>query len=326
MDHPSNGTMQLGDVQLFAAVARASSFVGASRTIGVPTSTVSRAVARLEDALATRLLQRTSRSVVLTPEGAWLLERAAPLVEELRDTLDDVKARAGEISGRLRVTAPVLTGSGRIGAALIAYAARHPRLSLELRLTNAVLNLRDEGLDLAFRAGPITDQDVVARKLWSAPFGLAASPQFVRRELGGRKRLAAASVERVPAVVSRPGEVWRFLGPDGAVELRPAEHFRANDPRVAVAAARAGLGVVRAPQELIDQEGRALVTLTCELGQLEGRELFAVYPSRRLLPLRVKAAIDWVMHHPQVAGAGSGARSGSTQPARAAVDINRSRE
>lgn len=296
MNHPIDETMQLADVQLFASVARHASFVAASRRTGVPTSTVSRAVARLEDALGTRLLHRTSRKVVLTPEGAWLLERAAPLVDELRHALSDVKERGGELSGRLRVTAPVVTGSGRIGEALIAYAARHPRLSLELELTNAVLDLREAGFDLAFRAGPVTDPDVVARKLWSAPFALAASPQFVKRELDGLRKLSAERVERVAAVVSRPNTVWKFVGRDGKpIEVRPREHFRANDPRLAVAAARAGLGVVRAPRELIELEGKALVTLDCELGELEGRDLFAVYPSRRLLPLRVKAAIDWVM-------------------------------
>lgn len=296
MQHPIDETMQLADVQLFAAVARSLSFVAASRKTGVPTSTVSRAVARLEEALGTRLLHRSSRSVALTPEGAWLLERAGPLVEELRHTLHDVKERNGELSGRLRVTAPVMTGAGRIAEALIAYAARYPRVSLELELTNAVLNLREEGLDLAFRAGPVTDPDVVARKLWSAPYALAASPQFVKRELGGRKTLSAAQLERVPAVVTGRQPIWRFLRENTkSVQVRPRAHFSANDPRVAVAAARAGLGVVRAPRELIELEGKALIMLHCELGELEGRDLFAVYPSRRLLPLRVKTAIEWVL-------------------------------
>jgi DNA-binding transcriptional LysR family regulator len=301
MHHPINDTIDMTDVQLFVAVARHESFVQASRRTGVPTSTVSRAVARLEDALGTRLLHRTSRRVVATQEGAWLLQRAAPLVDELSAVLDDVKERDDEPSGRLRVTAPVLTGAERIGQALIAYAAQHPRLSMELQLTNAVLDLRDEGLDLAFRAGPVTDPDVIARKLWALPFALAASPGFVKKELHGRKRLSAARLAEVPAVVTRAGVAWRFQGPDGKLtDLTPRAHFSANDPRVAVDAAKAGLGVVRAPLELVTREGKALVKLDCELGEPEGRQMFAVYPSRRLLPLRVKAAIDWVLKSVQV--------------------------
>jgi len=296
MHHPVNATIDTSDVQLFVAVARAASFVGASRKTGVPTSTVSRAVARLEDALGQRLLNRTSRRVVPTEEGVWLLERTGPLLDELGGALSDVKARGDEPRGTLRVTAPVMTGSERIGQALIGYAARHPGLSLDLRLTNAVLNLQEEGLDLAFRAGPIADSELVARKLWDAPFVLAASPSFAKKALAGRKQLTAAKLAELPAVVTQPGAPWRFRGKDGKLtELRPNPHFTVNDPRVAVAAAKAGLGVVRAPRELVQGEGSALTTLGCELGEPEARTLFAVYPARRLLPLRVRAAIDWVL-------------------------------
>jgi LysR family transcriptional regulator AphB len=296
MHHPNTDTIDLTDVQLFVAVSTERSFVGASRKTGVPTSTVSRAVARLEESLGVRLLHRTSRTVVATEDGAWLAERALPLVDELGNVLSDVKARDDEPSGRLRVTAPVMTGAERIGPALIAFAAAHPKVEVELRLTNAVLNLREEGIDLAFRAGPVVDPEVVARKLWSVPFVLAASPGFVKKALGGRKRLSAAKLAQVAAVVTTtPGASWRFLGAGGkAAEIIPRPHFSVSDPRVAVAAARAGLGMVRAPAELIEREGRALVRLECELGEPEGRDLFAVYSSRRLLPARVRAAIDWV--------------------------------
>lgn len=295
MHHPGNGTIDPSDVQLFVAVARAASFVAASRKTGVPTSSVSRAVARLEDALGKRLLHRTSRKVSLTQEGAWLLERAAPLLDELGRALSNLGETEREPSGVLRVTAPVMTGAERIGPALIAFAAAHPRVSLQLRLTNAVLSLHEEGLDLAFRAGPIAETDVVARKLWEEPFVLAATSAFVKKTLRGRREVTAARLAELPAVTAEPGAVWRFRDEQGtSTELKPKTHFSVNDPRVAVQAAKAGLGVVRAPAELVRREGKSLIRLDCELGELEGRALFAVYPSRRLLPLRVRAAIDWV--------------------------------
>lgn len=296
MNHPNDEMVDLSDVQLFVAVAKHTSFVGASRKTGVPTSTVSRAIARLEQALGTQLLHRTSRKVVPTQAGAWLLQRAESLVGELQHVLEDVKERQDEPSGRLRVTAPVMTGSEQIGQALLAFAAKYPRVSLELQLTNTIVNLREEGLDLAFRAGPITDQDVVARKLWTAPFALAATPAFVKKYLRGRRTLTAAKLAELPAVVTRSGAAWRFYDTAGKMaELVPREQVCINDPRVAVTAAKMGLGIVRAPRDLIAREGNALVTLSCELGEAEGREMFAVYPSRRLLPLRVRAAIDWVL-------------------------------
>ncbi|HEX8539378.1 MAG TPA: LysR family transcriptional regulator, partial [Cystobacter sp.] len=159
--------MPLEDLRLFAAVARHLSFVEAARKLGVPTSTLSRRVANLEEALGARLLQRTSRRVGLTEEGARLLERAGPLLDALASVLDRTVDREEEPAGRLRVTAPVLTGSQRIAPALFAFAAKHPRISVELTLTNARVSLIEEGYDLAFRIGPIQDAELVARRIWS---------------------------------------------------------------------------------------------------------------------------------------------------------------
>jgi DNA-binding transcriptional LysR family regulator len=298
MVHPMDGMMPADDVQLFVMVARHSSFVEAARRTGIPTSTVSRRVARLEEVLGVRLLQRTSRRVGLTQEGARLLERAAPLVEELASVVDAAADRTEEPSGRLRVTAPVMTGAQRIAPALFSFAARYPRITLELTLTNAMLPLVEEGIDLAFRAGPIRDAELVARHLWSVPFALAAAPRLVRERLKGRTRLDRATLESLPAVFSRLGGSWRLLRRDGtAEEVRPRERLTVNDPRLAIMAAVEGLGVVCAPADAVEQQGRALVPLTVEGRTVEARDLYAVYPSRRLLPTRVRLALDWVKTH-----------------------------
>lgn len=293
-----NGMMSLDDVRIFVAVAQHSSFVEAARRTGVPTSTVSRRVAQLEETLGTRLLQRTSRRVGLTQEGVRLLERAGPLLDGLSAVLDRSADREDEPAGRLRVTAPVQTGSQRIAPALFSFAERYPRLTVELKLTNSVVDLVEEGFDLAFRAGPIHDRELVARRMWSVPFALAASPRFVRQVLNGRTRLERDSLGTVPAILTRAGGAWRFLRRDGSLEeLRPREQLSVNDPRVAIAAAVQGLGVVCAPSEAIDEQGKALVRLGVTGRTVEPREFFAVYPSRRLLAPRVRMALDWVMEH-----------------------------
>jgi DNA-binding transcriptional LysR family regulator len=293
-----SGMIALDDLRLFVAVAQSSSFVEAARRTGVPTSTVSRRVAQLEEALGARLLQRTSRRVGLTHEGERLLERAGPLLEELASVLDRSADREDEPSGRLRVTAPVMTGTQRIAPALFSFAARHPRLTVELKLTNAVVSLVEEGFDLAFRMGPIQDAELVARRMWSVPFAFAASPGFVLQALGGRTQLDRDALGSVPAVVTQPGGVWRLLRKDGSVEeIRPNVRISVNDPRMTVAAAVQGLGVVCAPFDAIEQQGEALVQLSVKARTVEPRELFAVYPSRRLLPTRVRLALDWVREH-----------------------------
>ncbi len=297
MDHPTSEMMDsLGDLRLFAAVAAQLSFTGAARATGVPVSTVSRRLAQLEETLGLRLLQRTSRRVGLTCDGARLLERARPLLGELEQVLETARDRDDQPAGLLRVTAPIVTGSERIAPALIAFAARYPRVSVELRLTNAVLDLVGEGFDLAFRPGPPRDQELVTRRLWSYPYALVASQRFVDERLDGRTRLDAALVERLPGVVSAPGRGWAFRRTSGAVvTLRPTERLIVDEPRVAARAAAEGLGLACVGDDLVGD--RRLVRLDVRGMKPAARELHAVYPSRRLLPSRVRLAIDWVAKH-----------------------------
>ncbi len=162
---------------------------------------MSRRVAQLEEALGVRLLQRTSRRVGLTGEGARLIERAGPLLDELGSVLDRAADREDEPAGRLQVTAPVMSGAQRIAPALFSFAARHPRLSLELTLTSAVVPWsRRHRPRLPRRA--VQDADLVARRLWSLPYALAASPRLVQDALGAA-RGSRASLGSVPAVLSR---------------------------------------------------------------------------------------------------------------------------
>ena len=287
---PDIGTIGLTDLPLFLAVARCGSFVDAARRTRTPPSTVSRAVARLEDELGVRLLTRTSRRVTLTQEGAILLERAGPLANELGEILDGVSDRRERPTGLLRVTAPVMTGA-RIGRALAAFAAKYPRVSIDLHLSNSVLDLVEQGFELAFRVGPLPESDLIARPLWPIPYSLGASRAFIERTLGGRRTVGLRELETLPAVLTRAS--WRFVGKNGAIEeVRPTARFRVNDPRLAVDAAVQGLGIAAAPDEVLATTD--LVRLACELGELEPRRLYAVYPSRRLLSKRAQLAIEWV--------------------------------
>jgi DNA-binding transcriptional LysR family regulator len=287
----------LDDLGLFVAVARERSFATAARRTGVPTSTLSRRIAALEAALGVRLLHRTSRKVGVTAEGAQLVARAAGQLDELRAALDRTADRDAEPSGRLRVTAPVVTGALRVAPILLAFAACHPRIVLELELSNSVASLVDDGFDLAIRVGPIRDRDLIARRLWSVSQALLASPAFVRDRLGGRTRLPRAMLASIPAIATR-STTWRLVRRDGSIdEVRTAERVQVNDPRVAIAAAVAGLGVVYTSPDMATAVpgGSALILLTVIGRRTETRDLFAVYPSRAHVPARVRAAVDWLL-------------------------------
>jgi DNA-binding transcriptional LysR family regulator len=287
----------LDDLQLFIAVARTRSFVAAARRLGVPTSTLSRRIAALETALGARLLQRTSRRVGLTDEGARLVERAGRQLDDLVAVVDQTIDRDVEPAGRLRVTAPVLTGAHRIAPALFAFATAHPKIVLELNLTNAIVPLVEAGYDLAFRAGPIADRELIARKLWSIPQRFAAAASIVRGALGGKTRISRDALARVPAIVTRASR-WHLIDRRGVVEeLATHDRVMVNDPRVAIAAAVAGLGVVCATVDALAAYGPSLIELTITGRRPEPRDLFAVYPSRTLVPTRVRAALAWVLEH-----------------------------
>jgi DNA-binding transcriptional LysR family regulator len=288
--------ISLDDLRLFLAVARDRNFAAAAKRVGVPTSTLSRRIAALEASVGARLLQRSSRRVGLTDEGARLADRAGLALDELVALVDQAVDRDAEPAGRLRVTAPVLTGAQRLAPALFAFAAAHPKVDLELNLTNAVVPLVEQGYDLAFRAGPVRDRDLIARKLWSSPQAFAAAPSLLR-ELGGRTALTRATLERAPGIYTRKAG-WRLLCRDGSSDHVVARRrVVVNDPRVAIGAAVAGLGVVCAPVEALAAYGPELVQLTIVGRRPEPRDIFAVYPSRTLVPARVRAALAWVIAH-----------------------------
>jgi len=287
--------MSLDDLRVVIAVANHGSFIAAAQRTHVPTSTVSRAVARFEEEVGVRLFQRTSRRVSLTHEGAVLLERAAPLLDELGEVVDRLSDDSARVAGRLRVTAPVVSGAGRIGATLLSFAEAYPKVAVELSLTNAVVDIIEDGIDLAFRAGPVEGADLIVQRIWSVPFALAASRSFVQREIPRRKALDASALESLPAIVTHPGRPWRFRREDGSsCEIHPHARFCVNDPRVAIEAAQRGLGLVRAQRDVLAAAGLVALELARDVGEPESRDLYAVYPSRRLVPKRVALAVEWV--------------------------------
>lgn len=299
--HPARGMMVgertiLDDLAVFVAVAREASFVGGSRRLGIPTSSVSRAVARLEERLGVALLRRTSRTVAITDEGRELLQRAGDHIEGLEEALLVAADARPEPRGVVRVTAPSFTGSTRVTRALAAFARRYPGIVVEIDATNVLRDLVLDGFDFGIRFGTVVDADFVARPLWHGQFGLFAARDFVRTELGGKRKLSREVLERVPCIVHRPSSVWKFRAPDGReVEVRPRPAFAVNDPRGAVDAARAGLGIVFAPLEAARPAGE-LVMLEPAFGDVAPVELFLVYPTRRLMTTRVRLAIDWLVN------------------------------
>ena len=302
--HAKNGTIgapgrrSLDDLAVFVAVAEGRSFSAASERLRLPASSVSRAVARLEGDLGVALLRRTSRSVALTEEGRDLLQHSLPHIDGLNDAIRGAGEQAPEVRGLVRVTAPAFTGRTRIARLLAAFAAAHPDVQVELDASNAMRDLVDDGFDFGIRVGPEVRPDFVARRLWQSRFRLYATRAFVRSELGNHGVLTRELAERVPAIVTRANATWTFVDESGArCTIKPNQRFFVNDPRAAVEIARRGIGLVLAPREAVRKRDE-LDRVKTDFGEAQPTELFVVYPSSRLLPRRVRLAIDWLLAAP----------------------------
>jgi DNA-binding transcriptional LysR family regulator len=173
----------LTELQTFLLVAEHGSFSGAARALGVPKSTVSRRVGRLEDELGLALLIRSSRSFVLSEDGQALRARARPALRELGDVLEDLGDRDSELRGELSLSCSIdLAGSRWLADLLAGFGGRHPGVQVRLRIANRRVDLLEEGIDLAFRIhdGPISDrEDLMARSLGRLCSSLYASPGYL---------------------------------------------------------------------------------------------------------------------------------------------------
>jgi len=173
-------TLGLDEVGLFVRVAEAGSFAAAARALGVPRSTLTRAVTRLEDAQRVRLLTRSPRAIGLTPAGQVFFARVAPLVAAIREAAETLGETEDTPRGTLRLTAPVDLGETVLAGLLRRYVARYPQVRVELDLSSRVIDLAREGFDAAFRAGSTPDPATVSRKLITTELQYFASPAYLK--------------------------------------------------------------------------------------------------------------------------------------------------
>ena len=288
----------LAALRTFAKVVELGSFARAAERLELSTSAVSRQVADLEAHLDARLLQRTTRRLSLTDAGQGFYERALQIVAELDDAEASVRAAAAEPRGRLRLTCGVTFGVRYLAPALAEFAERYPQIEFDLDLSDRMVDLVEEGYDLAVRIGPAPQQGVVARPLGATRMICCAAPGYLGRR--GLPPLAVpADLERHECLTYTQVPVpnlWRFDGPDGRRhEVRIAARHRANNGRMLVALAVAGLAVTCEPDFIVAPEIQS-GHLVRVLGDYvaPSTAIAAVYPSRRHLSTKVRRLVDFL--------------------------------
>jgi DNA-binding transcriptional LysR family regulator len=293
---PDSQLPPLDELRAFARVVEVGAFARAARELGVPTSTVSRAVTRLEGAMGLRLLHRSTRALRVTAEGQALYERAAPHLLGLRDALRSADAHDAVPRGRLRVTAPADIATTFLADAVPAFLRELPHLELDLVATQRVADLIKEDFDVAVRAGVLRDSSLVARRLGAVEGVLCAAPAYLRRH-GGPRALAELAKHDLVAFRATAGRTrWSLSSGKQERELDVRARVSGDDFSFVRAAliAGAGVGLLPAPvaaRDLADGTlTRVLDAWSAPLGAL-----FVVYPSSKHLPPKVVAFRDFLV-------------------------------
>jgi DNA-binding transcriptional LysR family regulator len=281
----------LNAVLAFAKVVELKSFRAAAEALGVPKSTLSRKVAELEDALGTRLLERTTRRLRLTDAGTAYHLRVAPALDALTEAEQAVEQQLAKPSGRLRLTTTVEGGQTLLPAILNEYLQRHPHVQLELELTDRRVDLVEEGFDLAIRAGTLPDSTLVARRL-GAPgcLGVYASPSYLR--VHGEPRHPRELAEHTCLVMSAQStpRTWAFLEKKKPILVKVRARAEANSFVLIRELAVAGHGIARLPEYIAAARGKQLTRILAAFTPA-ALPWHAVYPSARNLSPKVRALV-----------------------------------
>lgn len=286
-------SLDLSRLVVFAAVAEASSFTVAAKKLGVPRSTVSRAIAALEADVGTPLLHRTTRTVALSPAGKVLLERTTPGLTSLQEALSSPLSPDDEPQGTLKMSATSDFAASILAEVVASFVLRHPQVKVQMELTNRIVDLRGEGFDLAFRFafGKLVGASLVARKLASLDVRFYASPSYIAR-VGAPKRIADLTHHTMIGI--KPRDRWQFTNGEDTHIIDVAPRVILDDMGTARALARAGVGVAAMPS-FMTRDDVGAGSLVCVLPSWSSvlATAFMVFPGK-VLPRRVSLFRDHV--------------------------------
>ncbi|MEP9379073.1 LysR family transcriptional regulator [Aquabacter sp. CN5-332] len=281
---------------VFARVAEAESFTLAARRLEISPSAASKAVARLEEKLGVPLVLRTTRSLRLTEEGEALLETCRHILSEIEEVEAKLTRERTVPRGRVRIQSSVAFGRLVLVPLLFELNRRHPELTIDVDLSDRIVNLTEEGIDLAFRLGELADSGLAARKLGHMQFVTVASPAYLERH-GVPKVPADLAAHRclgyfLPDI--RRYRDWQFTG-TGTRES-PSAHLNINNAQVLVDAAIDGQGIVSvASLVAFDAVRSGLLRLVLADHVTQGPAISMLYPSRRYRSPRVSALVDFLV-------------------------------
>jgi len=291
----------------FVRTVESGTFVRAAERLGLSTSSLSRLVADLEQHLGARLINRTTRRLSLTESGQSYYERCVTLLADLAEAEAVASQSAAEPRGTIRLTCSYSVAEQRVAPAIADFAEQHSQVKFELVVSDRMVDLVEEGFDLAIRVGPVGSDRMVARRLGSMRLVACAAPAYLASHGWPGAPADLANMNALTYAYSSAPRLWRFTDPHGHIhEVRVNGSLHANSGDALRAAAIGGLGVINEPDFLLREaleRGQLVPVLpNYETG---GGDIWAVYPSRRHLSLKVRLFVDHIARAFAVTGQAS---------------------
>ncbi|MGK5078709.1 LysR substrate-binding domain-containing protein [Janthinobacterium sp. HLX7-2] len=284
----------LSGIATFVAAARASSFTEAGERLGISKSAVGKAVSRLEERLGVKLFHRTTRRLSLTADGEAYFAVCAQALEEISEAEGNLGNRLMEPAGRLRVDMPAAFGRSVMMPILLEVGKAYPALQLTLTFTDHVIDLVEEGVDLAIRFGSLEDSsDLVARKLTSHRWVICATPEYLRKH--GTPRTPADIAAHRCIVGYRRGRplAWHLIDDGVATRFAPPPTYQISDGEAMMDAALAGMGLCQMPLVLFRPHIEALQLVTVlDAYTTQDVDVHAVWPRTSHLRPKVRHLVD----------------------------------
>ncbi|WP_207476900.1 LysR family transcriptional regulator [Arenibaculum pallidiluteum] len=285
---------RLTAIEAFVRVAERGGFTQAAKTLRISRAMVSKHVQDLEDLLGARLLQRTTRRVGLTEAGQVYFERCQRILADLAEADAAVGELQGQPRGTLRLNAPMSFGVLHLAPAIADFTAVHPQVKVDMTLSDGLVDLVEDGYDLAIRIGALADSSLMARRLAPSRVVLCATPAYV--DVHGEPREPDELAAHNCLTFAGMRDEWGFDGPAGHVSVRVSGALRANSGEALAAAALRGQGIVRLPTFIVGEDLKAGRLVPLMPGyQPPGTTISALYPHARHLAAKVRSFVDFLV-------------------------------
>jgi LysR family transcriptional regulator, regulator for bpeEF and oprC len=291
---------KLKSLAIFLKSSQLQSFSAAARQLGMSPSSVSRAVAQLEEDLGIRLLQRTTRSLSLTEDGAMFYQRCQQVIDELEDIETTIKQSRSQPKGTLRLNFSIALGKMYIAPRLAELAAQYPDLTFNISFSDRFSDIIEEGMDATVRVGMGNDSRLFMQTLGTAYPITCASPSYLQ-QAGIPMTLDDIAQRRcVNFVMPQTGReiMWKFEQNGTAIQLPVRSYLQFDYAEALLESAIAGAGIIQAPKYIVAaaiEEGKLQPVLT-DYASKEGTTIAIVYPQKKYLPAKVRVFIDFMMN------------------------------